>query len=165
MWYFGFILALVLLRLGSTKRDRNALTIVLVASLVSLALVTFVTHSITAHWKLVIPGAVETLTIWALAALGKDRSSFFQAIMLLVAWGDHLQCYLDLIWNTNVVYDNYSKILEAVAVGQLLGFYDTAFSMCRACQRWFHVWAVGSRFVPASSGSSAMVRTPDHAAQ
>ena len=121
-----FLGCLLILLAFSTKQDRAALWIVTISNFVGLLLVVFVTRQIHAPWKLVIPGAGETLTIIALLKWGQGtRSSFFQAVLLLVAWCAHFQCYADLIWNTNVVYDNYELVLGAVAIGQLLVCHDT----------------------------------------
>ena len=135
-WYHGFIVGVVLLRCGATPRDRNALTVVLSATIASWLLVTFVTHGITASWKLVIPGAVETVTIWALLRWSRGRTGWAQVALVAVAWMTHLLCYIDLQAGTNMVYDNYETILGAVSALQLAACYDTILHHLRRLGRW-----------------------------
>lgn len=159
--YFFFLGCILFLLAFATNRDRNALRIILIASIVSEVLVVFVTRQIHAPWKLVVPGAVETLTILALLSYGRTRTAFFQAVLLIVAWWSHIQCYLDLIWNTNVVYDHYEKILSVVAVLQLLACYDTIFSIGRSVQGWGDAWAARLRGVHSGSSRAALLRGED----
>ena len=164
-WYLAFLGCLLFLLLFSTQRDRASLLIVTVSNIIGLLLVIFVTRQIHAPWKLAIPGAGETLTILALIGVARNRTAYFQAILLLIAWCAHLLCYVDCETGSNLVYDHYEQILGGVAVLQILGFHDTWFSIGRAIQRGFHLWATGGGFVSPASGSSAMVRTPVDAAK
>lgn len=125
MWYYAFIVCVFLLWLASTSRDRNALRIVLIASLASEVIVELVTHQIHGAWKLAIPGALETLTILALLHWARNRTGHMQACLLIIAWLAHLLCYLDAVWKTDLVYSRYEIIIQMVAVGQLAACYDT----------------------------------------
>lgn len=153
-----FPLCLLFLLVWSTPKDRAALWIVTLSNFVGWLLVLTVTRQIHAPWKLVIPGAGETLTILALITLGRNRSSYIQAVLLLIAWCAHLLCYLDCQTGSNLVYDHYEQILALVAVGQLLGFHDTYFNLARRVQRWGHIWASGGRFVSSATVGSDLVR-------
>ena len=135
-WYHLFIVGVVLLRCGATPRDRNALTVVLAATIASWLLVTFVTHGITGPWKLAIPGAVETATIWALLRWSRGRTGWAQVALVAVAWMTHLLCYIDLQTGMNMVYDNYGTILGVVSALQLAACYDTILHHLRRLSRW-----------------------------
>ena len=159
-WFPFYLLALVGLRCFATSREKTVLSILMVAGGGSTVLANTVMPMIHDSWKLAIPGAVETLTILSIVTMAPhSRITFFQVILLLISWCVHLQCYRDCENNTNVVYDNYEKILAAVAVGQLLAFYDTWFNIGRNLQRWAHLWADGGRFVSPASRSAGVVRT------
>jgi len=126
-WYQLFIGCVLILWALSTPQDRNALRIVLIASLASEGIVDFITRQIHAPWKLVIPGAVETLTIIAMLSWARNRTGYLQAGLLFVAWIAHLLCYLHLKTGGQLpfFYDNYEAIIQVVAVGQLAVCYDT----------------------------------------
>ena len=125
-WFPFYLLALVALRCFAPARESKMLSILLVAGICSTVLAHTVMPQIHASWKLAIPGAVETLTIMSLVTMANhSRQSFFQVILLLIAWWCHLQCFADIQNNTNVVYDNYELVLGAVAIGQLLVCHDT----------------------------------------
>jgi len=124
-WYPAYILVLIALRIWATPRDRNALSIILVASFFSTLLVHFVTHEITGAWKLAVPGAVEVLTITALMTLSPNRTGLLQSCCLLVAWSAHALCYLDIVWQTDIVYSRYETVLSLVAIFQIIACYDT----------------------------------------
>ncbi len=124
-WYQGFILTVIALRLLSAPGDRAALSIILVASLVSTLLVHFVTHEITGAWKLAFPGAIEVMTIMAMMEFTPNRTGFLQSMCLLVAWMTHALCYFDIAQNTDIVYSRYETILLLVAIAQILVCYDT----------------------------------------
>lgn len=142
-WYQTFILLVIALRLVAAPRDRNALSIVLVASFVSTLLVNFVTREITAPWKLAIPGAVETLTILAMFHWARNRTGYLQAACLVVAWAAHALCYLDIALKTDLVYSRYESIIQLVAVAQILAFYDT-FARCGgAAADWIGSFRLG----------------------
>ena len=136
-WYQLFILAVIALRLVAVPRDRNALSIVLVASLVSTLLVHFVTHEITGAWKLAVPGAVEVLTISALMYFSPNRTGLLQSCCLLVAWMAHAFCYLDIVLRTDIVYSRYETILALVAIAQIIVCYDTLAHCGRAVAAGF----------------------------
>lgn len=160
-----FPVCLLFLLALSTRRDRAALWIVTISNLVGWLLVIFVTRQIHAPWKLAIPAAGETLTILALVTIGQNRSAYFQAVLLLIAWLAHVLCYVDCQTGSSLVYDHYEQILAGVALAQLLGFHDSALNACRVIQRWVHLWATGGRFVSPASSGSAMVRTSVNAAK
>ncbi len=163
-WFPLYLIALVFLRIWATSKDSRTLTILLTAGVCSTLLAHLVMPEIHAAWKLAIPGAVETLTIMALVTTAPhNRTTLGQVVLLLIAWWCHLQCYADIQLNTDVVYDHYEQILAGVAVGQLLGFHDTVFSIGRSVQRWAHVWASGGGFVSAASRGAVMVRSADQA--
>lgn len=136
-WYLIFILAVLLLRLGATARDRSALTVVVVATVASWMLVTFVTHGITGSWKLVIPATVETATILALLRWARTRTGLMQAMLVAVAWYAHLLCYIDIRIGTNMIYDNYERLLGLVAVLQIASCYDTYLHHFRRLGQWW----------------------------
>ena len=114
-----------MLRVFAAPRDRDALSIVLVASFVSTLLVHFVTHEITGAWKLAVPGAVETLTIIAMLQWARNRTGYLNSGALCIAWLAHVLCYLDIALNTDIVYSRYETILALVAAAQILACYDT----------------------------------------
>jgi hypothetical protein len=133
-WYEIFLACVLVLWALSTPRDRNALRIVLIASLFSEGVVELVTHQITGAWKLAIPGAVETLTIVALFQWARNRTGYLQISLLSVAWLAHLLCYFDVLFKTDLVYSRYEAIIQTVAVGQLAACHDTVFSFLGRCR-------------------------------
>ena len=157
-WYQGFLLCVFLLWLGSTERDRNALRIVLIASLASEGIVDFITRQIHAPWKLAIPGAVEVLTILALFQWAKNRTGHLNVGALCAAWLAHLFCYVDACQQdyTGFFYANYETIIMIVAVVQLASFYDT---MLHSAGRAY-LWATGLWSVPVASSRSAVLHSP-----
>jgi len=124
-WYpYWFVCVLVLWGVSS-PRDRNALRIILLATVGSFLLTEGATRQIHGAWKLIFPATVETLTILALLRWSKNRTGYMQAGLLVIAWGAHVLCYLDLVRNTDWVYDNYNQILGCVALGQIAACHDT----------------------------------------
>lgn len=165
-WYTAFIAAVLILWAFSTPKDRNALRIVLIASLASEALVDFITRDIQGAWKLVVPGAVEVLTIMALLQWARTRTGTMQATLLLVAWGAHLLCYWDTQMKTDLVYSRYELIIQAVAAGQLAACHDTLFYIAgRVRNALERLGRFGVRGVPASSVSTPVLlsRRPPNA--
>jgi hypothetical protein len=123
--YECWTLAVLVLWAASSSRDRNALRIVLIASLASEVIVEGVTRNIHGAWKLAIPGAVETLTILSLLQWANNRTGLLQIACLFVAWLAHAFCYLDLALKTDIVYSRYETIIALVAIAQILVCYDT----------------------------------------
>ncbi len=159
MWYQAFILALVGLRIWATDKDRNALNVVLAASLVSTFLVHLVTQEITGAWKLVVPATLEVMTIAALLRWSRNRTGYLNVGLLCVAWFTHVLCFVDVWSGSNLVYDNYETILALVAVGQLLTCYDTALSALIGVRAWlFDAGANRVRGVHAASDASGSLR-------
>lgn len=124
-WYSGFLLCVLVLWAFASPRDKNALRIVLIATLFSEVLVDAVTSHFSGAWKLIIPGAVETCTILALLKWAKNRTGIMQAACLVVAWFAHFLCYTDIVFQTDVVYSRYEVILFWVSLAQLAAFHDT----------------------------------------
>lgn len=143
-WYASFLVVVFLLWLASTPRDRNALRIILIASLASEVLVELVTVHINAAWKLAIPGAVETLTILALLQWARNRTGYRQALLLTIAWLAHALCYLDIALGTDAVYSRYEAIIQLVAVAQILACYDTIARCGSAVVAWISAVRDGS---------------------
>lgn len=158
-WYQLFILAVIVLRLVASPRDRNALSIVLVASFVSTLLVHFVTHEITGAWKLTVPAAIETATIAALLAWSRNLTGILNSGCLLVAWGAHVLCYTDICLGTNVIYDDYETVIQAVALGQLAAFHDT---LQFNAARLHSLWLRRGRGVSLAGVRPALVRHQDN---
>ncbi len=165
-WYQTFILVILFLWLVSTPRDRDALRVVLIASLFSEVIVDFITHNIHGAWKLAIPGAVEVLTIVSLLTWAKGPTGFAQAYLLLIAWLAHVLCYLDVAMKTDLVYSRYETIIQLVAVAQIIAFHDTLASCGRGLVALFgsvrpsryvglHLAGVRHRVLPA--GAAAVV--------
>lgn len=123
--YYLFILAFVLLWIGSTRADRGAVRVVLIATLASWAIKEFFTSGITSPWKLVVPCSVEAMTILSLLKWARNPSGWRQIDLLVVAWFAHFLCLLDLLLVTDMVYSLYEWILTAVTASQVLAFYDT----------------------------------------
>ncbi len=124
-WYQAFLLAVMVLWLFASPRDRMALRFVLIASIAS----EFVKYGITIHiagaWKLVFPATVEMGTIVAMLLWSPNRTGYMQSACIFVAWLAHVLCYLDVQHGTNFIYGNYVLVIQLVAVAQLLGFHDT----------------------------------------
>jgi hypothetical protein len=136
-WYQLFLAALTVLWLCSTPGDRNALRIVLVASVGSALLVDGITRNIVAAWKLAIPGGVETVTILCLLKWAQTRAGALQAALLTVAWLTHLLCYVDVIAGSDLVYSRYEMILSLVSCAQLAAFHDTLTHIVRGLVAWW----------------------------
>jgi len=133
-WYQIFLICTLVLWAFSSPRDKTALRIVLLATLFSEVIVDEVTCQFTGAWKLVFPGMVETLTILSLLKWSRNRTGIMQAGLLVIAWFAHVLCYVDLVIQTDFVYSQYENIMLAVAVGQLIAFYDTPrYNFTRFC--------------------------------
>ena len=152
---------MILLRLCATPRDRNALTILLVVGVVSTSVVHLVICHIQASWTLIVPAANETLTMLAMLTWANPKTALNQAFLLLVAWWAHVQCYIDIQNETNVIYDNYETLLALVAIGQLLACHDTIFSIGRRVSQWFSILVRGGRGVLAPGGGNFLVYHKD----
>lgn len=135
-WYHLFTLAILLLWAGSTPTDRNALRIVLLATLTSWLLVDFGTSRLTGAWKLCVPGAVETVTILALLRWG-GRTGCYQVGCLVIAWLAHVLCFADIMRQTDVVYSQYEAILAGVAAAQIALFHETYLHHIRRLGHWW----------------------------
>ena len=132
------MVAIALVWIFSTERDRAASRIVLIASLASFALVELVTHRITGAWKLVIPGAEETLTIYALYRWAHNRTGFLQSACLVIAWAAHVICYVDVKLGTDLIYSHYRSTLALVGLAQILCFYDTFATQLIRAATWLN---------------------------
>ncbi len=151
-WYQFFILCVIALRLVASPKDRNALSIILVASFVSTLLVHLVTYQIHGAWKLAIPGGIEVLTILAMFRWSKNLTGYLNSGCLIVAWLAHLLCYVDVCLKTDIVYSRYETIIQVVAVGQLLTCYDTlAHNFGRIYRYFSSLGPSGAVGVPAPS--------------
>lgn len=133
--YHGFFLAVLLLWVFSSPKDKGALRIVLLATIGSMIATSF-TRGIIAPWKLVVPATVEALTILALLKWAKNRTGYLQAGLLVIAWAAHLICYYDLKANTDWVYSRYETVLLFVGIGQLVACYDTLWHNWGALLDW-----------------------------
>jgi|GEM_PF-6108959 len=142
-WYFVFMSLILVLWAFASPRDRNALRIVLIASLTSEVIVDGITCRINGAAKLAIPGCVELLTILALFKWSKNRTGIMQSGLLMIAWLDHFLCYWDCEMKTDIVYSRYESILLWVSVGQLAAFYDTMRLNFRRFWDWSTAWADG----------------------
>ena len=144
--YTVFVVAVLMLWLFASPRDRPALRIIAAASLVSMIITPLFTDHIVGPGRLLIPGVVELLTILALLAWAQNRTGAMQVGLLVVAWLAHVLCYFDLILNTNIVYDRYELLIGIVCVGQLLACHDTCRQIFSSVVRW---WADSGRAHPA----------------
>lgn len=160
-----FLGCLLFLLFFATEQNRVPLWIVTISNIVGWILVLSVTRHIAGDWKLVVPAAGETLTILALFGFGRNRTAYFQAVLLLIAWCAHVLCYVDCETGSNIVYDRYEQILAVVAALQLLGFYDTWGHSFRTLQRWYHLWAFGRGVVSDSGARSGVVLPPSKPGQ
>jgi hypothetical protein len=123
-WYYGFALAVLLLWIFSSPKDKMALRIILLATIGSMIITTY-TRTVNAPWKLIVPATVEMLTIIALLHWARNRTGYTQAGLLVIAWAAHLICYLDLMLGTDLVYSAYERVILLVAVGQVLACHET----------------------------------------
>lgn len=130
-WYHAFLAGMVVVWICATEVDRSAANVVLFATIVSELSVDLVTSHITAPWKLIFPGAMETITILLLAQCSPTRTSFVQMGCVGVAWLAHALCFFDLLTGSNLVYDSYETILGMVALAQFVAFHDTLRSLLR----------------------------------
>jgi hypothetical protein len=137
-WYTWFLLCVLLLWTLSTPRDRNALRIILLSSLASLVTVELLTHQIHGAWKLVVPGAIETLTILSLLQFARNRTGYIQAALLVVAWLAHAGCYLDIALKTDLVYSRYEAVIQLVAIAQILACHETLARCGGLTASWLH---------------------------
>lgn len=157
--YHLFLALVFLLWLGSTAPDRNALRIVLCASLASWLVVDLITVRFDGAWKLVIPAAVETATILSLLRWACNRSGWKQVGALLVAWTAHVLCFADIQMRTDWIYSRYETVLGCVSAAQLLLFHDTYIHHLRRLGRW---WGAqhNAGAVSAPSMSAAVLHHP-----
>lgn len=156
-WYHLFMLGVLLLWIGAVPSDRSALRIVMAASVASWLLVEFLTFRVPGAWKLVIPAALETLTITALLRWSSGPTAYKQVVLVGVAWLAHVTCFLDLRLGTDFVYSHYEDVLAFVAGAQLVCFNDTYLHHFRRAWNWCS--DIGSNRVGGvrASGSSACV--------
>lgn len=161
-WYHLFAVAVGLLWAGATKADRNALMIVMIATVTSWLLVDFGTSRFTGAWKLSVPGSVETVTILCLLRWA-GRTGFYQASCLVVAWLAHVLCFADLRLGTDMVYSRYELILFGVSIAQIALFHDTYLHHIRRLGHWWS-FSGGDRavVVHTPSLSSPVLRHPRH---
>jgi hypothetical protein len=160
--YHLFVLLIALLWLGSTDSDRNALRIVMLATLTSWLLVDLGTSRLTGAWKLSVPGAVETLTILALLRWG-GRSGCYQVGCLVIAWLAHVLCFSDVMLGTDTVYSRYEAILYGVSLAQIALFHDTYLHQFRRMGHWWSQRGGDSPLVVhAPSLSSPVLHHPRH---
>lgn len=118
-----------------------------------------ITHQISGAWKLVIPGALEILTILALLKWARNRTGILQAGLLVFAWLTHLVCYMDIVIGTDLIYSRYEAIIFWVSMAQLAACYDTVcFNFERACSSASAIWANGFLGIPHASHGSALSR-------
>ncbi len=155
--YQTFIAAVFVLWIFSTPRDRNALRIVLIASLASEVIVDEITRPIHGAWKLVIPSGVEFITILALLKWARNRTGILQASLLVIAWLAHLLCYADIALKTDLVYSRYETIIYLVSAGQLATCYDTMlFNLSRIYATGATLWGDCVLGIPNSSHGAAV---------
>ena len=155
------MVAVVLVALFATERDRAAARIVLAATLVSHFLVAPVERWIMSAWMLVLPGAVETATILCLFRWARNRTGFLQSICLAFAWLAHLLCYVDIRLNTDAVYSRYETVLAVVAMMQVAAFHDTFAHNLRRLAAWIgsrHARGLG--FLRTARRSDVVLRDP-----
>ncbi len=163
-WYHCFIVAVLVLWLIASPRDRNALRIVLIASLISEVIVSAITKQIHAPWKLAITGATDVLTIAALCQWSKNQTGHLQIGCLCFSWFAGMLCYIDVCLKTDFIYSRYEETIQLVALAQLLAFHDTLVNACTAFYRWaFPFRGAGHRCVAAASVSHNLLRDQDGA--
>jgi hypothetical protein len=131
LWYFSFVACVLVLLAFATPRDKNALRIILAASVVSEVLVVVITRQIHAPWKLVIPGAVEVLTIASMFRWSKNRTGHLQIGCLCAAWLAHFVCYIDVCLGTDLIYSHYETFIQVVAAAQIAACYDSMLAIGR----------------------------------
>lgn len=154
MWYYAFLAAVFLLWLGSVESERNALRVVLVASVASFLLVTLVTSRFVGAYKLAVPATVETATIVALLRWSPPRTAFKQVACVLVAWLSHVLCFVDIQLGTDIIYDRYEEALFLVAMAQLAFFHETYTHHFRRLGSW---WGAIGRPDPVRTAGHAVV--------
>lgn len=124
-WSYVFLILTAFIWLRATKCDKMAAQITFFMTLTSSLVVIFITVHITSYWKLLIPTTIELITVLALLYYTPNRTGYFLALSLIVAGLTDISCILDIIFVTNYVYDQYERIIAAVAICQILAFYDT----------------------------------------
>ena len=142
-WYAIFMACIFLLWAFSSPRDRNALRIVLIASLVGEVSADWVMPRVSDQWRQVLPSTIEVLTFLALLRWARNRTGYANAALVSVAWGAHVLCCADIFWNTDLVYSSYITIIQLVAVGQLATFHETFAHIYRAGLDWVSAHRVG----------------------
>lgn len=155
-WYLAYLISVTILWVFSSPRDRNSLRIILLAGVGSLLLMASV-RGVVAPWKMVLPATVEILTIAALLKWAKNLTGVIQVGLLVFAWALHALCWVDLVTGSNMVYDRYSSLLGAVAVGQLIGCYDTLIYNGR---RIISILGGRPSSIPAGSGLATTLHSP-----
>lgn len=126
-WYQAFFISVMVLWFFASPRDRMALRIVGIAAILSELMKYGITVHIAGAWKLVVfNGAGEALTMLALLKWAPNRTGYWQAACVLIALAVQLGNYvgIELGWITD--YARYVIVIKAVALLQIIGFYDTA---------------------------------------
>lgn len=136
-WYETYLLALLVLWLFSSPRDRMALRVVLIAAILSEAMKYGVTVHIARAWKLVVfNGVGEALTLLALLRWAPNRSGYMQGACVAVALVTQLVNYAGIEMGVILTYDRYVTIIKLVAVAQILFFHDTISHNLRQLGHW-----------------------------
>ena len=143
IWYPIWLVCVGLLWLGAASSDRNALRVMAVAAMLSHAMVVFVTANMPGYWKLVMPGAIEALTIVALLQWSPNRTGELQSRCLFVALLAHFLCYSDIATGLDLVYSRYETILLLVAIAQILCFHQTIARCAGLVVAWTYSIRVG----------------------
>jgi hypothetical protein len=126
-WYPFFYTAVIILWLTACKSDLAAARILCMATVGSWILTrAFVVH-IAAAEKQAIPTLFDLATLVAFLVWSRNRTGWINAVALAVAVLTHIQCYVDVKMNTNLVYDNYERILAFTALVQLMAFHRTLY--------------------------------------
>lgn len=132
-WYPSFLAAVLLIFLLSTKRDRAAAGIVLVASVISYPEILFVSWFVNANYqpqeqwmtRMMSAAAFELVTIMALWHWARGRTGYIQMVCLSVAGLAHILSWAGYLIGTHLLYWKHSTVILVVALVQIAGFHDT----------------------------------------
>ena len=130
-WYQFYMLALFVLLLLSSQRDRRALWVIFGAAVMSELIKYGTPVHDTRSWESVarqltmVNGPEDFLTFAVVLKLAKNRTGRMQAVCVAGALAAHLIAFLGIEMGATVIYARYLTVIKLIAAIQLVAFYDT----------------------------------------
>lgn len=130
-WYLCYMLALFVLLLISSQRDRRALRVLFGAAILSELLKYGMPDYSPRSWETVarelvsFNAPVEALTFLMLLKWAKNRTGHMQEVCVAGALVAHLIAFLAIKMELFIIYPRYLTVIKLIALVQLVAFHDT----------------------------------------